>query len=297
MKTLCLPAFGNHIIEVDENDTQGIIRTIKTHNPEIILLDTLTNAPEIPMPDMTAIIRFLVKHVKEETYLVVDNTDVSIAFQPLPLFAGRLTRLRLIVFESLNKYHQFGMDRVTGGILWSIGGDTGKLFDYRVNLGTIMPDSLVTSMPTPNRTLLEKRLKRFTRNAMTIASALQEWIDAHPTSPFLSISYPGLPNHPAHKTAHDLSFQGSYCTIRFKKKYQTVSSYKRFVALALETAKRQKVNLIGGTSFGLNTTRIYLTALRSKPVEPFVRIAVGMEHRIALEAMQHVFLSTFSRFR
>ncbi|RPJ06022.1 MAG: PLP-dependent transferase [Spirochaetaceae bacterium] len=296
-KLLLQSLFGDRIVQVDESDTDHIISVIKTHNPCFIFFDSMTNAPGLPVPDMTAIIRFLVGYVKQDTFLVVDNTCLSAMFQPLPLFYGRLTKLRLIVFESLLKYHQFGMDRVPGGVIWATGGDTGKLFDYRDHLGTILPDALVQSLPTPNRKLLTARLARYERNASLIASRLEEWIDTHVNHPYTKIVYPGLPNHSMHKENKSLPYHGCYFIVEFKKKKQTVATYKRFISFVLQTAKRQRVDIVAGTSFGLNSTRIYLTALRSRPTIPFVRIAVGTEHRIAIEKVLAVLISSLSHFK
>jgi cystathionine beta-lyase/cystathionine gamma-synthase len=294
-KALVKRAYGDRVIEVDENDTKSVIEAIQTHNPSLIIFDSLTNAPTIPVPDLPAIIRFLKQHVREDTYLVIDNTCLSVMFQPLSLLRGRRTKLRVIVFESLNKYHQFGMDRVTGGILWSVGRDTEKLFDYRVHLGTIMPDVTSASLPTPNRKLLTRRIQRHERNASLLSSAIQEWIDTHPKSPFAKIIFPGLPNHSAN--GMPLPFHGSYFMIEFKKPYQTIPSYKRFVSTVIDQAKRSRVDIVSGTSFGLNRTRIYLTAVRSKPTTPFVRVSVGVEHRIAIENITQVFIRACSHFR
>ncbi len=295
-KILLNAAYGDKIIEVDESDTDAVLSAIQTHNPSIIILDSLTNMPNIALPNINGITEYLIKHARDETYLIIDNTGLSVAFQPLPLFIGRLTKVRLIVFESLNKYYQFGMDRVTGGILWNYGGDTGKLFDYRVHSGTNIPDVSVDSLPTPNRKLLTLRLTRHQRNALFLATHLQEWIDSHQAYPFTKIVYPGLSNHPNYQLKKGKVFYGSYLSIQFKKKYQNVTAYKRFVSSVMDEAKRQHVHLISGTSFGLNTTRIYLTALRSKPSTPFVRIALGTEHRILLEAITEVFVDAFSHF-
>jgi cystathionine beta-lyase/cystathionine gamma-synthase len=296
-KALLRSAFGDRVIEVDENDTGGIIETIKTRRPCLIVFDSLANASTIAVPDLKKIIHFLVSFVRQDTYLVIDNTGLATQFQPFPLLAGIRTKLRVIMFESLNKYHEFGMDRVTGGIFWSSGGDTGKLFDYRIHLGTIMPDSAAVSLPTPNRELLDKRLMRITRNTSLIASTLQEWIDLHPHSPFASVIFPGLPNHPMYARTQSAPFHGGYCTIQFKPRYQKISVYKRFVKTVIRQAKNERADIVTGTSFGLNSTRIYLTALRSSPTTPFVRIAVGTEHRIAIEKISRVLTASLSQMK
>lgn len=275
-----MQSFPYQLIFVDESDTEKVLEAIDTHQPSVIFLDSLTNAPDIIVPDLPAIIKHL-RATKKETYLIIDNTGLSVQLQPIPLVLGRRTSLRLIMFESLNKYHQFGMDRVSGGIMVGYGEDTGKLFDYRLHAGTIIADSIVASLPSPHRKTLIRRLARHARNATILARALQQWIHAHPDSPFESISYPGL---------------GSYFTIKFKKQYATISKFKRFVKISLYIAKHHGVNLVSGTSFGLDTTRIYLTAMRSRPHAPFVRIAVGTEHIHTVESLRDVFVETLRKF-
>ena len=43
--------------------------------------------------------------------------------------------------------------------------------------------------------------------------------------------------------------------------------------------------LLGGSSFGFDTTRIYLTAEGADYGEPFVRVAAGTEHRLEIECV------------
>jgi cystathionine beta-lyase/cystathionine gamma-synthase len=285
-----------HIIEVDEHKTDAITQAIHIHDPSVIFLDSLTNTQDIATPNLEAIASYLIQHTKKETFLVIDNTSMSVMFQPFGMFFGKRTNLRLILFESLNKYHQFGFDRTTGGMITAMGGNTGKLSEYRGRLGTNISDISAASLPSPNRKILTKRLLRHTRNAMILASELQKWIERNPKSAFTTINYPGLPDHPAHAWTKQNAFHGSYFTIQFKKNYQTIPSYKRFVRMIWETAKRYHVDLSSGTSFGLHSTRIYLTAIRSKPVSPFVRIAVGTETRQHVETIIQVFLNVCSRF-
>jgi hypothetical protein len=52
---------------------------------------------------------------------------------------------------------------------------------------------------------------------------------------------------------------------------------------AVAEAGRRGVALLGGSSFGFDTTRIYLTAEDAECGDPFVRIAVGTEHRLEVE--------------
>ena len=296
-RLLSEPMFNPNVITYDETDTKEILRLVQIHNPSVICIDSLTNSSGVLIPNLKEIIAHLVKHATHELYLVIDNTGLSIDFQPIRLLIGKRSKLRIIVFESLMKYHQFGMDRVTGGIIYGLGGnDMGKLFNFRRHAGTNIPDSLATSLPTPNREYLTKRLGRHQRNAHLVALRLQQWIDAHPKSPFERIVYPKLTNHPSHEWAQSSTFTGAYFTVQFKKFYQTIPTYKRFLSMAINIARSRNVSLIAGSSFGMNQTRIYLTALHSKPSMPFVRISLGTESKIAIEALVNSFIEVFSSF-
>ena len=176
--------------------------------------------------------------------------------------------------------------------MWAYGQQAAKLFDYRVHLGTNIPDIDVCALPTPNRIMLTKRLMRHSRNALFVAQRLQTWISDHPSSPFEAISFPGLLD-----AARANQFYGSYLTVGFKKKFRTVPIYKRFVKLCMSYAKAYRADLVCGSTFGTNITRVYLTAMRSVPNAPFIRIAVGTEDRQSIETISEVFVQTLAHFR
>ena len=281
-------------IEVSEEDTPSIIQVIKDKRPEIVFFDSLCNASSITMPDLEEIIHTAAKYAKDETFIVIDNSCLATFLQPLQ-FLPKISKVRLIVFESLNKYHQYGLDRVTGGIIWSLGGDTWKLFTYRARLGTNIPDSYVYALPTPHQGLLKKRMLRHNRNALYLAQSLQDYVETHDTK-IESINYPGLPNHPSYKWAKKYEFTGSFFSLSFKKKYREVDTYNRFVKLSIDRARKNDIQLVSGTSFGLNTTRIYLTALRASIYgDPFIRISAGTEHRMDVERLKEVFVEAIRR--
>jgi cystathionine beta-lyase/cystathionine gamma-synthase len=279
-KWLLLQSYADKLVFSDESNTQAFIDAIETHTPSVIFLDSITNAPDVVVADIPSIIQHLMK-TKRNIHLVVDNTGLSVQLQPFPLLLGRATKLNLILFESLNKYHQFGMDRINGGMIVGFGSKTAAIFDYRVHSGTILSDVAAASLPTPNRTQLTHRIERHTHNTRLIVAALRAWIKTHQHSPITDISYPGM---------------GCYFTVQFTPAHATVPSFKRFVAHCTRVAKKRNVPLVSGTSFGLNITRIYLTALRSKPHAPFVRIAVGTEDAQTIDRLIHTFIETFEQF-
>lgn len=57
---------------------------------------------------------------------------------------------------------------------------------------------------------------------------------------------------------------------------------------AITIASRSGLSLVAGSSFGFDTTRIYVTAAESTFGEPFVRIAAGTEHWLAINQLADV---------
>lgn len=292
-KQLLVKNWGNLIIEVDEFDTENILKILKYQKPAVIFFDSLCNAKDISVPDLVTIINYLIKNNQKDTYLVIDNTGLSITFQPFKMIIGLPKKVHLILFESLMKYTHLGMDRATGGIIAAHGKDTGKIYDYRKNLGTNIQDSSVYAFPLPNRKILEKRLARYERNALLLSTALQDYIDGKKNCPIEKIIYPGLPNYSGYKWTASLPFHGSFFNLEFKKK--NIRVYKRFIDVVIKEAKKQNVDIVAGTSFGLNTTRVYLTSLWTDFGEPFVRVSVGTENRLQIEELKKVFTAAIDK--
>ena len=285
-KELVRKIIKQKIIEVDDMDTSEILSTIKTEKPSILFFDTLCNAADIAMPDLPTILTALRKTATRPTYAVIDNTGLATTFQPLH-YQGR--HVHIIGHESLNKYHQFGMDRVTGGVMYGYGLSIGGLFTMREHAGTNISDASVCALPAPDKKMLLSRLNRLQRNATALASHIQSLVDTHPKSVIERVLYPGLPMHPSYPSTKRYRFTGSFFSLAFKPRYRSIWQYKRFVARVISQARRLNVNIVSGTSFGLPTTRIYLTAIHTDYTQPFVRIAVGTEHLMQIEKIKELF--------
>ncbi len=295
-KELITKMYRDHIIEVPESNTEKICRAIQTRAPSIILFDSLCNTSDVAVPDLNVILKFATKHAQKETYFVIDNTCLSISYQPFKNFVGKMGKVHLIVFESLNKYYQFGADRTTGGALWTWGKDLTRLFYARVHSGTNISDVAVSMLPQPNRKLLTRRMSRFERNAQFLAAALHTYITNKKTSPFAHVIYPGLPSHPSFAWTQKMPFHGSFMSLQFHKDFQKIPIYRQFIKMVIAYARKQNVNIVTGTSFGFNTTRIYLTAVRTDYGTPFVRISVGTENRLQIEKIKDVLLCVLEQF-
>lgn len=286
-KYLLQNILGSSFIEVDENNTYEITSAIDRYKPSAIFLDSLCNSPDVAVCDIPEIIAHLIKHAKNHIYLIIDTTCTSLGFHPWNLVFGKSRKVHLITFESLNKYHQFGMDRVTAGIINVLGMELGKIYYYREDCGTIISDASVYALPIPNRKMLQRRLSRLERNALLLTSFFKDYnLVSRPC--IKNITFPRLENHPSFALSH-LSFWGSFFTLQFHQKYQNIRFYKKFVRLVIEEAKRNHADIVSGTSFGLNSTRIYHVISHVRAISPFIRISAGTQDRASIEKIKKVF--------
>ena len=249
---------------VDERDTEALLRAIDELEPCAVFLDSLSNTKWMPVPELP---RVLERLAGTKAYLVLDNTCLSASCQP---FALADESVRLIVFESLLKYAQLGLDRVTAGVIVTRASDAERLSVYREHLGTNVADVAVHALPRPDRGVLERRLGRLQRNALLLAGRLR--VDA---PGLVEVVYPEPP----------LPFRGGCLSIVCREPDPDLRRERALIERAVTEAARRGVALLGGSSFGFDTTRIYLTAEGAERGEPFVRVAAGTEHRIAVETV------------
>lgn len=277
-------ALPGRVRDVDEGDTHGLLSAVDEFRPSAIFLDSLSNTKWMPVPELPR----MIEHLKgTSTYLVLDNTGRSASCQP---FALADDSVRLIVFESLLKYAQLGLDRANAGVIIARRDDAEALSEYREHLGTNVADVAVHALPRPDRSILERRLARLQRNALILAQRLGER-----TSPSVEVVYPGLASHPSARIARGLAFRGGCLSIVFREHDATLEREHALVEAAITEAARRDVALLAGSSFGFNTTRIYLTAARADRGEPFVRVAAGTEHRLELEPLAHALAAAVSQ--
>jgi len=297
-KILLLSLYPDRVFEVDEMNANELVEAVREIQPTVIFLDSLCNSEILAMPDLPSLIRRIAQTVEHETYLVLDNTGLTCTYQPLqdmPLVPGPL---KLIVFESLNKHHQFGMDRVTGGIIWAQSFTGFGLPKARMHAGTMMPDASSLSLPWPDRNMLSSRLQTLERNALQAARALDAHIRAKDATPFSHVVYPGLETHPGNAWNKDRPFHGASLVLALKRNLGKVRIAQAFIDHAIREAARVHMDLSAGTSFGLNTTRVYLTALHaSGTAKPFLRISMGTEQKEDADKLVDVFKAAIDRIR
>ena len=272
-------ALPGRVHVVDERDRASLLRAIETLRPSAIFLDSLSNTRWMPVPQLQAVINQI---SGSGTYLVLDNTALSVTCQPFALADGSV---RLIAFESLLKYAQLGLDRANAGVIIASGEDAAVLSDYREHLGTNVADVAVHALPRPNRRVLDRRLARLQRNALLLAQRLDDRCGES-----VVVVYPGLAAHPCARAARSLTFRGGCLSIVLPGRDPELRRERALVEASVAEAARRNAALLGGASFGFSTTRIYLTAVRADR-EPFVRIAAGTEHRLEIEHLADVLTS------
>jgi cystathionine beta-lyase/cystathionine gamma-synthase len=259
---------------VAEGNTSGFLRAIEGLRPSAVFLDSLSNTRWMPVPELGPLLDQI---SASGAYLVLDNTGLSVSCQP---FARADDSVRLIAFESLLKYAQLGLDRANAGLIIARDDAVRRLSEHRENLGTNVADVAVHALPRPDRGVLERRLARLQRNASLLARRLRERAGSS-----VEIVYPGLDSHPCARATRELPFHGGCLSIVFVGDGHDLRREQALVETAIDTAARRGVALVGGSSFGFNTSRIYLTATRADCGEPFVRVAVGTEHKLELERL------------
>jgi cystathionine beta-lyase/cystathionine gamma-synthase len=282
-KQLICKMFGDQVIEVEENNLLEIKEIITKTKPCVIYFDSLCNSPDINKPDLTSIIDLLNKNCRIRTYLLIDNTLMSVYFQPFKL-VRRPGNLKIISFESLNKYHQYGLDRVTAGIITCQFSDSAGLYEYRKHCGSILTDFSTHLLPTPNRQFFEKRLQKLSENVQYLSSRINKISKSARNFNIDQIIYPKSSKSWDKK----MSFSGSFFNIRLKKSKQNPKNINNLINKVINLAQKRKVNIIAGTSFGFNTTRIYLTASHTAFAQSFLRIAVGTENKYRLNQIAEI---------
>jgi cystathionine beta-lyase/cystathionine gamma-synthase len=266
----------------DEASLPDVIRRVR---PTAVVLDALANAPGVAMADLAAVAR-AVSSAGVDACLVVDTTGLP-SMVPMPVPRD----VRVIAFESLTKYAQYGLDRVTAGMILARGADADALDAAREHLGANIPDASVHAIATPDRRRLGRRLARIGRNAETLASR----IAASSGGAIAGVDHPSLPDHPAYRLALGRAFRGGWLALRFAPVRDRPETHERFVSLLLEEARARQVPLVAGASFGLDVTRVYHTGATARDATPFVRISPGIEHALDVERLGQVLDAAASR--
>lgn len=172
-----------HFTYVDSSNSANIENAIQS-NTKLIWIETPTN-PLLKITDLEAVGNIAKKH---NILFGVDSTFATPVFlRPLEFGAD-------LVMHSTTKYLS-GHNQLIGGVVITNRED---LFDQlkfvQKSIGAV-PGPFDCWLTILGIKTLDLRMKKHDSNAQTVA----EYLEAHPK--ILSVTYPGLPSHPAHETA------------------------------------------------------------------------------------------------
>ena len=172
-----------HFTYVDSSNAANIENAIQS-NTKLIWIETPTN-PLLKITDLEAVGNIANKH---NILFGVDSTFATPVFlRPLEFGAD-------LVMHSTTKYLS-GHNQLIGGVVITNRED---LFDQlkfvQKSIGAV-PGPFDCWLTILGIKTLDLRMKKHDSNAQTVA----EYLEAHPK--VLSVTYPGLPSHPAHETA------------------------------------------------------------------------------------------------
>ncbi len=172
-----------HFTYVDSSNSANIENAIQS-NTKLIWIETPTN-PLLKITDLEAVGNIAKKH---NILFGVDSTFATPVFlRPLEFGAD-------LVMHSTTKYLS-GHNQLIGGVVITNRED---LFDQlkfvQKSIGAV-PGPFDCWLTILGIKTLDLRMKKHDSNAQIVA----EYLEAHPK--ILSVTYPGLPSHPAHETA------------------------------------------------------------------------------------------------
>jgi cystathionine gamma-lyase len=172
-----------HFTYVDSSGPANIENAIQA-NTKLIWVETPTN-PLLKITDLEAVGNIAKKH---NILFGVDSTFATPVFlRPLEFGAD-------LVMHSTTKYLS-GHNQLIGGVVITNRED---LFDQlkfvQKSIGAV-PGPFDCWLTILGIKTLDLRMKKHDSNARTVA----EYLEAHPK--VLSVTYPGLPSHPAHEIA------------------------------------------------------------------------------------------------
>ena len=255
----------NKVIIFDETNRKKYLDLMRGEKPRVIFVDSLCNEVELTRPKVDEIIKDFAGLVAKPSYVVIDNSMLSIKFDWRAVLRQRSSKFGIIGFESLNKYHQFGIDRTTGGIVFGTGKMNLHLVQARRHAGTIMPDINVAMLPSPNYKMLKLYIERIWENRERLAVILGDKVVA----------------------------SGGQVVVKFDRK-MSYAKIQKVIKTICWKAKKQRVQIVAGTSFGMPNTRVYLTAKDSKYTKMFLRVSCGCEDEKEFEKVIGVISSVVS---
>ncbi len=262
-----LPLRGVKSVRVDTLSTENIRNALRRHRPNIIVLETVANGPNVPVIDIDAL--FSMDALRQSCPLIIlDNTLPTPTLVP----PERLLRrgFRVAVIESGMKAFSDNVEMV--GIVYTHDNELrSELWERRISLGS-MPSfyqarRLAQVVGAHSKAEFDEKNRRMCCNTLEIARACH---DAEGDGSVFVVSHPNLSTHPNSGIANRLYPDGATPVFFI----QCTGIGQAALAKTLMDSEFINRNCKLGQSFGFEDTRIFPDG-----VAPTVRIAGG--HNVA----------------
>lgn len=243
-----------------------IVSMVKRVKPGVLCIDPLSANNGLNSVDVQKIIENLREEYHKPLYVVCDNTLAPTTVHSFS--SDSEEKIELIVWESLSKHTQFGMDAIHAGVVFCSNNIKEKMQDLAVSLGVGLFPNAIGSLTIPDKTDFELRSKKMALNAALVFDYLNEQEEKA-----LLLSCPGSFSHPGFSF---LKNQSALLSIEFTNKtLNTPSILRQLVKHLVEMAQREGIPLVAGESFGFSHPRVTV-------IEPygftdcFIRFSAGL---------------------
>lgn len=285
-------AFFPHLVQVTPESPTALLKSLREQKPSVVFVDAVSNCNEVIEHDVNTILDWAKSETAQQVAIVIDTTCLPTMFLRTNLLRDMPSHVSVIFVESLAKYHQFGMDVVTGGVVMiHAEEEMQSVFKKtRARLGTNIADSTVGSLPTPDRQMLMRRMRRHARNTRLLINNVEEFLTA--TDGVLeSVSW--LRRGPTVAPW----FTSSCFTLHLLPAFRTIKHYREFEQRVVELAEKQRLPIALGTSFGFDVSRLYVTAPSTRFEDPFLRVSIGTETAAQIESLVEIIRTVNTELR
>ena len=247
---------------IAENNINEIIKKAEDSNCIAINLDVITNTLHATTINLKTLFSNL-KKIKRSTplYLLLDTTLAGPNFQCSDYLKTLPNFLHIMLYKSLQKFDQYGDDKVSGGMLTYITNKTNSplaLNKYRGILGINIPEINIHSLCN-NKLITEKRYNRINRNGELIFKYLKQY-----KKEFKKISFNN----------------GGVVFIQYH--YTSKNNYEKKINSIIKHAFEQGLLICNSSSFGFNYTHLMYLEYEH---EKFIRLAPGMEFSSEIQTL------------
>lgn len=235
---------------------------------DAVFADPLANHPEQRMIDVVRLAELLAAR-EQPPWLIVDASMLPVVTarpvsQAMPEHA--------IYYESCSKYLQFGLDVAMAGMVVVPRAIEPLARRMRRNLGLGLDRYGAELFPRYRPEHFARRTAVVERAALLVATQLDRVL---PGNNF-AVAFPGIASHPDHDLAERLGRSGSCVTLAPVARQLNRDQLDPIVDAAMREAKRRRLPLVKGVSFGFSTSRLSAAAAMAEAAPPFLRLSVGV---------------------